>query len=365
MGGWYVNAVGLPAGKPVEFWTENDRISFQPVAGAEALTTGGYVLPGLVDAHTHPGAQTPRGPLDEILLRKDLEAHGKAGVTALRVAGAPRRLPAWAARASDLPRVVGGSPWLFTPGMFFAGWGREVSDADLASAAVEEALAGDGWVKLRGDFIVDEVTYADPPLLAEQVLCETVQRVHAVGGRVAIHATHAEACRRAVAAGVDSLEHRLWLDHALLPTMAVQGTALTPTHTVWARQLEAIRNELRSPAREWFLEGYARLGPLTVAADAAGVTILAGTDSRPQGSIAEEVRHMVAGGLPASVALGAACWRARAFFGLPGIEHGAPSDFVIFDRDPLEDLDVLAHPTHVVLNGRLLNGRYGFGCPDL
>jgi imidazolonepropionase-like amidohydrolase len=349
---WHVRGVRLPERVPAEFWTEGSRISFGPVAGAKTLTAGGFVLPGLVDAHTHPGAPVPGEPLDERVLRADLAAHRDAGVLAVRVAGAPSRFPSWVAADASVPRVISAGPWLSTAGMFFPGWGREVAEADLPAAAAEEALASDGWVKLRGDWIVDEATHAAPRLLAPPVLARTVRRVHEAGGRVAIHATHADACRWAVQAGVDSLEHGLWLDHALLPQMAAQGTALTPTYTPWAGQMDQIR-ALRSPAREWFLDGYARLGPLTRAAHAAGVTVLAGTDFRPHGTVAAEVRHLAAGGLPPQAALGAACWTARAFFGLPGLSEGAPADFVVYDGDPLADLAILDHPGHVVLNGTL------------
>jgi imidazolonepropionase-like amidohydrolase len=353
---WHVRGVQLPEREPAEFWTDGHRISFRPVTGAKTLTAEGFVLPGLVDAHTHPGAPVPGDPLDEQVLRADLLAHRDAGVLAVRVAGAPSRLPAWVAADANLPRVISAGPWLSTPGMFFPGWGREVAEAGLPGAAAEEALAGDGWVKLRGDWIVDEATCAGPRLLAPEVLAAAVRAVHQAGGRVAIHAMHADACRWAVQAGVDSLEHGLWLDHALLPLMAGQGTALTPTYTPWAGQMDQIR-ELGSPAREWFLDGYARLGSLTVAAHAAGVTVLAGTDFRPHGTVAAEVRHLAAGGLPPQVALGAACWTARAFLGLPGLTEGAPADFVVYDRDPLAELDILDHPAHVVLNGTLRRPR--------
>jgi imidazolonepropionase-like amidohydrolase len=83
---------------------------------------------------------------------------------------------------------------------------------------------------------------------------------------VAIHVTHEVACRQAVEARVDGLEHGMWLTHDLLPRMAAQGTALVPTYT--PGQMKEIQ-ALRSPAREWFLDGYARRGPLTVAARAA------------------------------------------------------------------------------------------------
>jgi imidazolonepropionase-like amidohydrolase len=350
----HVRGVSLPGREPAELWTDHGRISRSPVPGAQAIAGAGFILPGLVDVHSHPGASEPGQPLDDTVLRADLLAHRDAGVTVVRVAGAPSRLPGWVGKDALLPRVISAGPWLSTPGLFFPGWGREVTEAELPDAAAEEAVAGDGWVKLRGDWIVDEETVAEPRLLPANVLAEAVRRVHQAGGRVAIHAMHEAACRRAVEAGVDSLEHGMWLDHDLLPRMAAQGTALVPTYTVWAGQMEEIR-ALQQPARRWVLDGYARLGPLTLAAHAAGVAVLAGTDFRPHGTIAAEVRHLAAGGLPPEVALGAACWTARQFLGLPGLDDGAPADFVVYDRDPVADLRVLDHPAHVVLGGRLVS----------
>jgi hypothetical protein len=56
-------------------------------------------------------------------------------------------------------------------------------------------------VKLRGDWIVDEQTVAQPRLLPAGVLAAAVQRVHEACGRVAIHAMGEVACHRAVEAG--------------------------------------------------------------------------------------------------------------------------------------------------------------------
>src|ERR1700691_4455121 len=137
----------LPEREPVELWTDNGRISFRPVPGARTLPPGGFVLPGLVDAHTHPGAPATGQPPSEAVLRDDLAAHRAAGVTPVRVMGAPARLPGWTAGALDLPQVISAGPWLSTPGLFFPGWGREVAEADLPDAAAEEAVAadGEGW----------------------------------------------------------------------------------------------------------------------------------------------------------------------------------------------------------------------------
>ena len=58
-------------------------------------------------------------------------------------------------------------------------------------------------------------------------------------------------------------------------------------------------------------------------------------------------------GMPAEYALGAASWRAREWLGWnSGLDEGAPADFVVYDRDPREDLTVLQKPSRVVLRGR-------------
>ena len=64
---------------------------------------------------------------------------------------------------------------------------------------------------------------------------------------------------------------------------------------------------------------------LAASAAETGVTLLAGTDSRPHGTIADEIR--------------------------------APADAVIYDSDPREDLSVLDHPHAVILHGRLARRR--------
>ena len=83
-----------------------------------------------------------------------------------------------------------------------------------------------------------------------------------------------------------------------------------------------------------------------MAAYEAGVEIYAGTDAGgvlPHGNIAGEVRELADYGISAVDALGAASWRARAWLGLDGVlSEGTAADFVIYDRNPLEDLSVLA-----------------------
>ena len=96
--------MALPDGDPVDLYADGDRWTDDPVAGAE-LAGEGWLLPGLTDAHTHPGAD-PGKPLDETILRDDLRAHVAAGVTMIRSPGLAGDPPGWFGTDEDVPRAV-------------------------------------------------------------------------------------------------------------------------------------------------------------------------------------------------------------------------------------------------------------------
>jgi imidazolonepropionase-like amidohydrolase len=83
------------------------------------------------------------------------------------------------------------------------------------------------------------------------------------------------------------------------------------------------------------------------------VTLLAGTDSRPCGRVADEIRALVDAGVPAHLAIGAASWASRSYLGMAGLSEGAPADAVVYDADPRRDLSQLAAPRAVILRGKI------------
>jgi imidazolonepropionase-like amidohydrolase len=392
----HVRGTVLPEREERSVWIDGGVLREDPAADAETVADGGWLMPGLVDVHTHPGAERPGDPFDEAVLRRHLADHAAAGVLLIRAPGAAARIPGWAHDADGLPRVRSAGPWLATPGRFFPGWGRHVTEAELAQAAAQEAAAAleaaqdaapggpgpettpgppaaawaasaargpasapapaprpgaaplSGWCKIIGDWAWDE------PPVPLAVLREVTSTVHAIGGRVSVHAQTAAGCANAVAAGVDSLEHGMHLDPGLLDQMAAQGTALVPTLNAFAAAAFQVRAGDPGSRRDAYLAGWAAMPPTARAAYEAGVTVLAGTDTHPCGTVAEEVERLISAGLPRGAAVGAASWTARTWLGLPGLTDGAPADLVIFDEDPVAHPDVLHHPRRVILRGQIL-----------
>ncbi|WP_203597825.1 amidohydrolase family protein [Streptomyces sp. SID7909] len=349
-----VLGVVLPEREERSFWIEGEVLrEGAPPGGfagrhAETVVDGGWLLPGLVDVHTHPGATDTSEPFSEELLREQLRAHRDAGVLAVRTPGTAARMPAWVDEDRELPRVTSAGRWLATPGRFIPGFGRDVTEAELVRAAVEESAASSGWCKVVGDWRQDE------PPVPLALLTEVVTAVHAAGGKVAVHCQTAEGTRNAVLAGADSLEHGMHLDPGLLDRMAAQGTAFVPTLAAFGRGVDAMRAREPSVRRDLWLAGWESMFGNVRAAHEAGVTVLAGTDSFPCGTVASEASWLLRAGLPAEAALGAASWTARSWLGLPGLVDGAPADLVAYDTDPAADPAVLDHPRRIVLRGHVV-----------
>ncbi len=86
----HLSGVVLPEGEHRDLWVRDGRWTAEPVPGAETVTRGGWLLPGLVDAHCHVGIARGGGHVETLEgLRAQALAERDAGVLALRDCGSP------------------------------------------------------------------------------------------------------------------------------------------------------------------------------------------------------------------------------------------------------------------------------------
>jgi imidazolonepropionase-like amidohydrolase len=347
---WHVRAVPIPDRRePVDWWVADGRLHAEPVEDAAELP-GGWVTPGLVDAHAHLTFEAhdrlglPRGSPE--LIAAHLDLHRRVGVLAVRDAGS---LPGVAVPHAPAGggRVIGCGPFLAPPGGFRDHLFEGTEPERAVAVARERIRDGGRWVKIICDHPGPDGNPLAPRLgYPLDLVREIVEAVHEEGGRVAAHVM-GRIVGEVVATGMDTVEHGNWADEATVEAMAAAGTAWTPTLTTVLRHIEPIAQQV--PAARELLARQSRTLPL---AAELGVTLLAGTDEEPHGSVAAEVAALVRYGVPPAAAIASASTDARRYFGLPGLEDGAPADVVTFFRDPRDDVRALAEPAAVLIDGR-------------
>ncbi|MGP4113792.1 amidohydrolase family protein [Streptomyces sp. 4N509B] len=340
-----------------ELWVVGGRISLTCPPGArDVATVTGWTLPGLVDAHCHVGLDA-RGAVDEATTERQALTDRDAGALLLRDAGSPADTR-WVDEREELPRLVRAGRHIARTRRYIRGYAHEVEPADLAAYARREARRSDGWVKLVGDWI-DRDLGDLAPCWPRDAAAEAIAAAHAEGARVTAHCFAEDSLRDLVEAGIDCVEHATGLTQETIPLLAERGVAIVPTLVNIATFPRlADGGQARYPRwADHMRRLHARRHDTVRAAYDAGIPIYAGTDaggSLPHGLLAREVAELVAAGIPATDALAAATWRARAWLGHPGIAEGAPADLVVYPEDPRRDVRVLAHPRRVVLRGRVV-----------
>jgi imidazolonepropionase-like amidohydrolase len=354
MGALHLRGTVLPAGAVRDVFIVDGLLTFEDVDDAATISAGGWITPGLVDAHAHLAMSSPGAPasIDEAV-RASARAQLAAGVLAVREPGSPAGHAATDLGA-DLPRTITAGHFLAPPGRYFPGLAREVDDASLPAVAAEEARAG-GWVKIVGDFLGENGRVT--PNWSAAALMDAAAAAHEAGARITMHATMPGSIEGAIAAGFDAIEHGhgATIDH--LRAMASAGIALVPTLLIgdFVRELATDMPLHPEDRAMWLREVDEHLG-VVLEADRAGVALYAGTDAGAveHGLIASEIELLRDAGLDGTAALGAGSWAARSWLDLPGIEEGAPADLVVFPDDPREDPLTLRRPSLIVLGGAVI-----------
>ncbi|OBI15483.1 hypothetical protein A5712_28245 [Mycobacterium sp. E2327] len=346
----------LPGETEIELWVVDGRISAEPVAGADTVFEGGWIVPGLVDAHCHVGlGDDGEIPLEEAIGQAETERD--AGALLLRDAGSPTDTRSLDER-DDLPRIIRAGKHLARPKRYSRGFADELEDeSQLPDAVAREAKRGDGWVKLVGDWI-DRGVGDLAPLWSDDVLKAAIDAAHAHGARVTAHVFSEDALPGLINAGIDCIEHGTGLTDDTIALMLEHGTALVPTLINTLENFQGIADSAaRYPAYAAHMRDLlVRCPARTAAAREAGVPIYAGSDAGTMiahGRIADEVEALKGIGMSPTEALGAACWDARRWLGRPGLDRGASADLLCYSEDPRQGPGVLNRPDLVILRGKV------------
>jgi len=338
-----------------EAWVVGGRLTFErPTApGSDVQTLRGWVLPGLVDAHCHVGLDA-HGAVDDATSEAQALADRAAGTLLIRDAGSPADTR-WVDEREDLPKIIRAGRHIARTRRYIRNYAWEVEPEQLVERVRIEARAGDGWVKLVGDWI-DRDAGDLTPCWPVDVLTDAIAAAHEEGARVTAHCFGEASLYDFAAAGTDCIEHATGLEDETVAQFAAQGIAIVPTLVNIATF-----PRIAEPARERYPDYHRRMLALherryaTIgAAHEAGIPVFVGTDaggSLRHGLVAQEVVELTRAGLGPEAALDAATWGARAWLGRPGLEEGADADLVVYDTDPRREVRALQTPAQIVLRG--------------
>jgi len=347
----------LPAGEQRELHLSGGLVVDRPTAAdVSTVHTGGWIVPGLVDAHCHIGLDQ-HGAVDRETQEQQAIADRAAGALLVRDAGSAADTR-WIDEREDLPKIIRAGRHIARSKRYIRNYGWEIEPDELVAYVEQEAGRGDGWVKLVGDWI-DRDAGDLSPCWPGEALDAAIAAAHEEGARVTAHCFGEESLRDLAAAGIDCIEHATGLVADTIDSFAAQGIAIVPTLVnIDSFPSIAAGAEDKYPAYAAHMRDlHARRYQTIAAAHDAGLAIYVGTDaggSLPHGLVAQEAAELVRAGLSRTEALTAATWGARSWLRRPGLDEGASADLVVYQADPREEIAVLAAPDHIVLRGNVV-----------
>lgn len=360
-----------------------------PAQASVIALPGTTLMPGMIEGHSHlflhPYNETPWDDqvLHEPLALRTARAtvHARvtlmAGFTTVRDLGTegagyadvglkqaieqgivpgPRMLVA--TRAIVAPGAYG--PRGFEPGVAVPLGAEEAGGPDLVNAVRRQIGAGADLVKLYADYRWGS---GEPsrPTFTEGELKAAVEAAHSAGREVVAHASTAEGMRRAVAAGVDTIEHGDEGTPEVFAAMKAKGVGFCPTLAAGDAIARYRGWNGEAPVPKGVQEGFDAL----TKARKAGVAICMGGDVGvyAHGDNAREAELMVKGGMtPAEVAIAATSGNAKLFgIGdrLGALKAGMLADLVAVEGNPLTDISVIRKVALVMKDGVLWKGPVG------
>src|SRR6059058_1993685 len=246
----------------------------------------------------------------------------------------------------------------FEPGVHVPQGAEEVSGADeMTRAARDQIGAGADVIKMYADY---HYMPGEPsrPTMSQAEMAAGVAVAHDAGRMAAAHATTAEGMRRAILAGVDTIEHGYGGTPEVFKLMHDRGTALCPTlgaSEAYARYFQGWNGQ--EPAPESVQENRRSFQM----AMKAGVPICMGGDVGvfTHGKNWLEMEAMQRAGMPAADVLIAATSGNARIFHLTDrgeVRPGLLADLVAIDGDPTRDVSAIEHVRLVMKGGQIVRG---------
>ncbi len=400
--GKLIDGVSAQSRAEVTVVVEADRIvavedGFRTPAEGDTVIdlSSSTVLPGLMDMHVHlDGELSPNTYLERVQKERSTFAirsvvYAKrtldAGFTTVRNPGDSGATTVALRDAIAQGWVPG--PRIITAGKSIATTGGHAdptsglrsalaADAGPREGVVDGAAAAAEAVRYRykegADFIKITATggvlsvakSGQNPQFSQEELEAIVNTASDYGFHVAAHAHGAEGMKRAIRAGVLSIEHGTLMDDEVIALMKEHGTYYVPT--ILAGDFVAAKAEVDGYFPEVVRPKAAAIGPKIKdtfgRAYRAGVKIAFGTDSgvSPHGENGREFALMVEAGMPAMEAIQAATMTAAELLQiddrLGSVEVGKIADLIAVDGDPLSDISTLEQVKFVMKEGRVYKG---------
>ena len=347
------------------------------------------VLPGLIDCHVHLEHQSSKNAFVEGFLLNPADvayrAQGYARTTLLAGFTTVRDCGGSGVNVALRNAVNGGlvvGPRIYAAGEAISATGGHMDESvglsrelmekmgparnvangpDQCRQAVREQFKrGADLIKIASTGgVLDQSPDPSGPQYSEEEIRAVVATATDLGMRVACHAHGAEGIKRAVRAGVVSIEHGTLMDDEGRALMAKMGTWYVPT--VIAGKSVADSARIPNYFTATVVPKALAIGPQIQAslgrAYRAKVKIAFGTDAGVfrHGRNALEFGYMTEAGMPPLEAIRAATLNAAQLLGhaadLGAIEVGKFADVVAFDGDPLRDITALLRPVFVLKAG--------------
>jgi imidazolonepropionase-like amidohydrolase len=348
------------------------------------------VLPGLIDTHVHlTGEYNENSRLKRFISNEadyalDSALYAKktleAGFTVVRNLGDTYNVTIALNKAIKSNKVPG--PMIFTAGKTLSstgghgdptnGWAKIIMGnpgpnegivngvEDARKAVRQRYKDGADWIKITATGGVLSVAKSgENPQFTDDELTAIVETAKDYGMRVAAHAHGSEGMKRAVLAGVASVEHGTYMNREIMDLMIDRGTYYVPT--LLASDWVAEKAEIDGFFPELVRPKAAEIGPVALGTftDAYnyGVPIVFGTDTgvSAHGDNAQEFALMVQGGMPEMEAIQSATSVAAKFLGIENthgsIEIGKQADLIAVAKDPLRDISSLENINFVMKAG--------------